>query len=271
MNMRCAALGPEGTFSHEIALKICGRNIILCPTIGAVFSEVSGAGCTGIVPVENSETGGVGETLDGLMRTDCHITAEYYLPVRHQYVASGPFSEKPSCIYVHPQSHEQCSLFINDLGIPVIHTASNAASAKSAAENPGTAAITSVPAANIHGLNIMSENVQNSDNNVTRFLAVEKGSYLGGYTPTSSRCSKCSILIDPGEDRPGLLYEIIGVFAALGINLLRIESRPSKRGIGSYIFFIDFSITPYSGDAVRRLKDITNVKELGCYSNTEDI
>lgn len=270
--MRCAALGPEGTFSHEMALKVCGGEITLCPTIGAVFTEVAGGGCRGVVPVENSEAGGVGETLDGLMKTACHITAEYYLPVRHHYAAvSLPGDEKPSCIYAHPQSHGQCSLFVDDLGVPVIHTASNAASAKAASEKPGSAAITSGPAAGIHGLEIIRENVQNSDNNVTRFLVVEEGPYTEGYRSGSPGCMKCSILIDPLEDRPGLLYEIIGVFAALGINLSRIESRPSKRGMGSYVFFIDFAMTPYSGDAVRRLKEITNVKELGCYATGTEV
>ncbi len=269
MNTGCAALGPEGTFSHEIALKICGGDVKLCPTIGAVFAEVAAGDCMGVVPVENSEAGGVGETLDGLMRTDCHIVAEYYLPVRHRYAAAGRSDGKPSCIYAHPQSHEQCSIFVDELGVPVIHTASNAASARSAAENPGTAAITSAPAAEIHGLLTMMENVQNSENNVTRFLLIGKGPYSKGYLPESQDCKKCSILIDPREDRPGLLYGIIGVFAALGINLSRIESRPSKRGMGSYVFFIDFAMTPFSGDAVRRLRDFTHVKELGCYSVKE--
>jgi len=267
--MRCAALGPEGTFSHEMALRVCGGDITLCTTIGAVFAEVAAGGCRGIVPVENSEAGGVGETLDGLMRTDCHITAEYYLPVRHHYAAALPPGDKPSCIYSHPQSHGQCSTFVDELGVSVVHTASNAASAKAASEEPGTAAITSAPAAEIHGLAIVRENVQNSDNNVTRFLVIEKGQYSKGYLPESADCKKCSILIDPREDHPGLLYEIIGVFAALGINLSRIESRPSKRGIGSYVFFIDFSMTPFSGDAVRRLRDFTHVKELGCYLGKE--
>jgi len=267
--MRCTVLGPEGTFSHEMALKVCCDDITLCPTIGAVFAEVGSGGCTGIVPLENSEAGGVGETLDGLMKTDCHITAGYYLPVRHHYAAAAPVREMPECIYVHPQSHVQCSRFVDELGIPVIHTASNAASAMAAAEKPGTAAITSAPAAAIHGLKIVRENVQNSDNNVTRFVTVEKGPFSGGYPCDSPGCKKCSILIDPREDRPGLLYETIGVFATLGINLSRIESRPSKRGMGSYVFFVDFAMTPYSGDAVRRLKEITFIKELGCYSETE--
>jgi prephenate dehydratase len=252
-----------------MALRVCGGDITLCTTIGAVFAEVAGGGCRGIVPVENSEAGGVGETLDGLMNTDCHIAAEYYLSVRHHYAAVLPPGDKPSKIYAHPQSHGQCSRFIDGLGVPVIHTASNAASAKAAADEPGTAAITSAPAAKIHGLDIIRENVQNSDNNVTRFLLVEKGPYSGGYVPESQECKKCSVLVDPREDRPGLLYEIIGVFAALGINLSRIESRPSKRGMGSYVFFIDCAMTPFSGDAVRRLRDFTHVKELGCYPGME--
>ncbi|MDD1683068.1 MAG: ACT domain-containing protein, partial [Methanoregula sp.] len=80
---------------------------------------------------------------------------------------------------------------------------------------------------------------------------------------------KCSILIDPSTDRAGLLYELLGNFARRGINLSRIESRPSKRGIGNYVFFLDYAWSDRTEDALAELRTITNVKELGCYRKVE--
>jgi prephenate dehydratase len=76
---------------------------------------------------------------------------------------------------------------------------------------------------------------------------------------------KCSILVDPRIDRAGLLHDLLGVFAEKNINLTRIESRPSRRGMGSYVFFIDFQTAPGWKECVRRLKELTEIKELGCY------
>jgi prephenate dehydratase len=76
---------------------------------------------------------------------------------------------------------------------------------------------------------------------------------------------KCSIIIDPSSDRTGLLHDLLAVFAVKKINLTRIESRPSKRGIGNYVFFLDYSTSPGYRDAMTYLKTMTGVKELGCY------
>ncbi|MDD1678653.1 MAG: ACT domain-containing protein, partial [Methanomicrobiales archaeon] len=76
---------------------------------------------------------------------------------------------------------------------------------------------------------------------------------------------KCSILIDPHVDRAGLLHDLLGVFAEKGINLTRIESRPSRRGMGSYVFFIDFRTARGWKRCIRQLKELTTIKELGCY------
>ncbi|UUX91338.1 prephenate dehydratase [Methanoplanus endosymbiosus] len=270
--MKIAALGPEGTFSHELAVKISGDSeVVLFPTIKRVFAEAEKGECFGLVPVENSDAGGVGETLDGLMDTGCRIAAEYYMPIRHNLASDGVPAGGCRVLYAHPQSHAQCSRFIEDLGIPVIHTASNADSARLALQNPGSCAVTSVSAAKNFMLDIIRPDIQNSDNNITRFLLIspDKGEYPGGIsevrkTVSASGRRKCSIIIDPETDRPGLLYNILGVFAGEKINLTRIESRPSKRGIGSYVFFIDFEAE--SGEKlISSLKRIATVKELGCY------
>jgi len=261
--MTLAALGPKGTFSCELAglIKEEGEVILLFPTIREVFSAVSAHRIRGIVPVENSEAGGVGETLDGLLETPCTITAEYYLPIRHFFVSEYE-PDEISVVYLHPQAHEQCSVFLRSLkNAELIHTSSNAQSAKHAASTGKSAAVTTESAAKLYNLPILQKDIQNSANNTTRFLEIS----AGGVTPENPE--KCSIVILPKVNQPGLLYEILGVFARRGINLTRIESRPSKEGIGRYIFFIDIETGNGWKDAVKELKAVTILKELGCYRN----
>ncbi len=141
--MTFAVIGPKGTFSCEIAEKIREENeeILLFSTIRDVFTAVLEKNIRGIVPVENSEAGGVGETLDGLLQTECRIAAEYYMPIRHFFVSRYELDEI-SVIYTHSKSHEQCSLYLNCLkDAAIIHTSSNAQSAKEAAAVSRSAAV----------------------------------------------------------------------------------------------------------------------------------
>jgi prephenate dehydratase len=258
--MKLITLGPEGTFSHELALKIARKKeeIVLLPTIHSIMSAVARGEGDGIVPMENSEAGGVGETLDGLSKFPLFITAEMYLPIRHN-LASLVTLREMRVIYAHPQTDEQCSDMIETWGLPVIHTSSNASSAREAKKTPNAGAILSETAAALYRMPIIVKNTENSAWNTTRFVRI-------AATPSRhSRPEKCSILIDPEEDRSGLLHDLLGVFARRTINLSRIESRPSKRGIGNYVFFLDFSWTPETAGALAELKTITTVKELGCY------
>jgi len=255
-------LGPEGTFSHELAERLFPGRAVLLPTIRQIFAEVEAGRMEGLVPLENSEAGGVGATLDGLLSHRVFITAEAYLEVRHHLAARGPV-ESITRIYAHPQTHEQCSIFLDRLGVEVVPTSSNAASAKEMERHPGSGALVSRFTAAHYGIPIVQEDVQNSPGNITRFVRI--GSKPGACPP----CTKCSLLIDPHADRPGLLHDLLGVFSARGINLTRIESRPSKRGMGSYVFFIDFAMAPGWEGAVAFLKEITHIKELGCYTRLE--
>jgi prephenate dehydratase len=260
--MSLVTLGPEGTFSHEVAETVFGCPITLVPTIREVFREVTENGRRGLVPLENSEAGGVGPTLDGLMAFRVFITAEIFMPVHHFLVAPAGVREIRR-LFVHPQTHEQCSEVIDLLGAEVIHTSSNAASAKAALQGAGSGAIVSRKAAELYGLPILKSNVENNPDNVTRFVCIEASP---GETTNPQ---KCSILVDPESDRAGLLHELLGVFSRKEINLTRIESRPSKRGMGRYVFFIDLSCSPASPSAIEELKALTNVRNLGCYSRIE--
>jgi prephenate dehydratase len=258
--MKLLTLGPEGTFSHELALKIARKKeeIVLLPTIHSIMAAVARGEGEGIVPMENSEAGGVGETLDGLSKFPLSITAEMYLPVRHN-LASLVTLEEMRIIYAHPQTHEQCSDKIEEWGLPVIHTSSNASSAREAKKTPNAGAILSETAAAIYHMPVIVRNVENSAWNTTRFVRI-------AATPSGNkRPEKCSVLIDPDTDRAGLLFDLLGAFAKRNINLSRIESRPSKRGIGKYVFFLDYAWTPATAEVIRELREITTVKELGCY------
>ncbi|MDD3407516.1 MAG: prephenate dehydratase [Methanomicrobium sp.] len=259
--MTIAVLGPKGTFSCELAEKIRDDNeeILLFPTIRDVFSAVIERKIRGIVPVENSEAGGVGETLDGLLQTECKISAEYYMPIRHFFVSKYS-PDSISVIYTHPQSHEQTSIFLRDYhDIPIIHTSSNAQSAKEAQSSQNSAAVTTESAAKLYNLPLLKKDIQNSTNNTTRFLEISSGE------EQAENPEKCSVVVIPKDNRPGLLYGILEVFARSGINLSRIESRPSKEGIGRYVFFIDFETDMGWKNAIAELKAITRIKELGCY------
>ena len=258
--MKLVTLGPEGTFSHELALKIARKDdeIVLLPTIHSIMAAVARGEGDGIVPMENSEAGGVGETLDGLSKFPLFITAEMYLPIRHN-LASLVTLQEMRVIYAHPQTDEQCSDAIERWGLPVIHTSSNASSAREAKKTPNAGAILSETAAALYRMPVIVRNTENSAWNTTRFVRISA-------TPSRHRRpEKCSILIDPEEDRAGLLHDLLEAFARRSINLSRIESRPSKRGIGNYVFFLDFSWSARTAEALAELKTITTVKELGCY------
>jgi prephenate dehydratase len=253
-------LGPEGTFSHELALKMGCPSICLASTIHGIFSAVARNEGDGIVPIENSEAGGVGETLDGLLRFPVFITAEMYMPIHHHLSSQVPLT-RLRVIYAHPQTHEQCSRRLEDWGLPVIHTSSNASSALEAKKTPNAGAILSASAASLYKIPVIVSNIENNASNTTRFVRISR-------THSSENVAqKCSIVIDPTVDRAGLLHDLLGVFAKRGINLSRIESRPSKRGMGNYVFFLDYAWTLDTRDALDELKSISDVKELGCYRN----
>lgn len=256
--MTLLVLGPEGTFSHELAVRAYGGEVRFAPTISAIFTRVEEGECDGLVPIENSEAGGVGPTLDGLLVHEVFITAELYLPVHHHLAGFSP-PDAITVLYAHPQTHEQCSRFIDSLQVPVIHTSSNAASAQELARTPGAGAIVSGMTATLYNIPVIRENVENNPGNTTRFVRIsrERGRDEGS--------AKCSILIDPEKDRAGLLYDLLGIFARRGINLTRIESRPSKRGMGEYLFFIDLAWSPACQDALTLLRKKARFRELGCY------
>ena len=265
--MIIATLGPEGTFSHEAVIKYDKKaKIIFEGTIRDVFETVGDKKADlGIVPIENSIAGTVGQTLDYLMKFKLKIRAEEILPIGHNLVGFGKI-EDIKILYLHPQTYEQCELFIKKSlpKVEIIQTSSNGKSAEVISKSKVKTNASIIPklAVDIYKLKILKKDVQDNRFNVTRFFVISKeDEKKTGYDRTS-------IAVYPQVDRPGLLHDMLGQFAKRKINLTKIESRPSKGKLGDYIFFIDFQghkSEKHVGEALKNIEDSSFVTVLGSY------
>jgi len=239
---KLAFLGPEGTFTQQAAKEYCRRSpreMVECASIpDVIWAVASGEAEEGLVPIENSIEGAVNATLDMLAHeVDLFIIAELVLQVHQCLMARGPIRlEDITDVFSHPQALAQCQRFIHDkLSRSKTHTTySTAAAAKIVAEGKNTWAAIAMPsAAQNWGLVILAEDIQDMPDNATRFVVLSKEPVL------PSGRSKTSIIFSV-KDEPGGLYNALKIFADKGINLTRIESRPAKKMLGQYLFFVDF-------------------------------
>jgi chorismate mutase / prephenate dehydratase len=265
--MKITILGPQGTFSHEAALKLgSGAEIDFQRTIRDVFETVEkGQDKVGLVPIENSVGGTVAETLDTLNGSKLTVERELIHPVIH-YLASKGESNNITRIFTHPQSYAQCENYVRDHfpGAEVIQTSSNGRSAEmlKADDNPGTAAIVPALALELYGLTAVADSIQDNRYNVTRFVMISSN------TTESTGYDRTSLSIYPRVDYPGLLHEMLGKMAALGVNLSKIESRPSKGRLGDYIFYMDVQghiRDQRVAEAVLELEKMAFVRILGSF------
>ena len=240
MVKRLSYLGPAGTYSEEAAVLYDPEARLLpFPTIPAVCRAVSeGLADEGIVPIENSIEGSVVYTLDYLIsETDLSIFHEVVLPIQHCLMMKpGTTRADVSVIYSHPQSLAQCRHFLEDNfpGADPIASLSNSAAVTDMMESePTAAAIAPQRAAELYGAEIIGRGIQDVTNNVTRFVL------LGweDHPPTGN--DKTSFCFTFTRDAPGSLYHALGVFATRDINLVKIESRPTKESLGRYNFVVD--------------------------------
>jgi prephenate dehydratase len=238
---RIGYLGPRGTFSHEAMKKYTGQAPYISrdfPTIPDIFAAMQdGQLDEAIVPIENSLEGAVNVTMDMMTQdTGLWIKAEIVIPVREHLLAKkGSDISKIRMVLSHPQPLGQCRKFLAEhLPDAVIKAAhSTAAAAGEVAAGTGdTAAIGSRAAAEVYGLEILKEDIQDHDNNYTRFIV------LGRSDAERTGNDKTSLIFST-EDKPGSLYRILQIFNLWDVNMTRIESRPARSGLGSYIFFVD--------------------------------
>ncbi len=229
-------LGPNGTFTHEAA-SIVGDNLIPFCNIPAVMESVNSGECKyGVVPIENSIEGPVGITLDSLAhKFDLNIYDEIIIPINQNLIVNpGCKMEDIKDVYSHGQAIAQCQEFITKNNLQPHYAVSTARAAKDIIGDRSKAAIANAKAIEFYDLEILESNIQDVDNNETRFIVVSKESH-----EITGR-DKTSIIFSIYEDRPGELYNILGIFQEDNINLTKIESRPSKQGLGKYLFFVDF-------------------------------
>ncbi|HLL88596.1 MAG TPA: prephenate dehydratase [Tepidisphaeraceae bacterium] len=234
--LKIAFLGPKGTFSHETSVRKFGSSVEYVPLsyIPAVFNEVvRGHVDYGLVPVENSIGGGIIDTLDAFLTSPVKICAEVLITIHHNLLAKEPW-EKVRTIYSKPEAFAQVRNWLHATARDrdTQPAPSTAAAAELAAMHPGSAAIGSKLAGEIHGLRVLFENIEDNPDNVTRFFVI-------GREPARKTGDDKTAVMFTTAHKPGALAEVLDVFKENGINLTDIEKRPSKKVNWEYYFFID--------------------------------
>jgi chorismate mutase/prephenate dehydratase len=235
--LKVAFLGPAGTFTQEAALKHFGQAVATRPlgAIDEVFREVeSGNAHFGVVPVENSTEGVINHTLDMFLNSSLKICGEVELRIHHHLLGQVDARKNAKRVVSHQQSLAQCREWLNANlpGIERVAVSSNAEAARLASNEGTTLAIASDGAARIYGLHVLAATVEDNPDNTTRFLIT------GECEPPPSGTDKTTLLVS-GKNKPGALAGLLNPFSRHGINMTRIESRPSRRLRWEYVFFVD--------------------------------
>ncbi|TAN53894.1 MAG: prephenate dehydratase [Methylococcaceae bacterium] len=232
-----AYLGPEGTFSQQAAFKHFGHAIKGSPraSIDEIFRAVDDGACQfGVVPVENSTAGVIAQTLDCFLNASLDICGEVALRIHHNLLSKQTELSAIRCVFSHQQSLGQCRAWL-ELHLPhaeQIAVSSNAEAARLASQAPDSAAVAGEMTADLYGLNLLERHIEDDAENTTRFLVI------GRLKVGPTGCDKTTLLISTGN-QPGALHRALAPFAAHGISMSKIESRPSRRGAWDYVFFID--------------------------------
>ena len=235
--MSVAFLGPEGTYSQEAALKHFGGSVELaaCASIDDVFRQVeAGAVEYAVVPVENSTEGAVGRTLDLLLTTTASVCGEVMLPIHQCLMSRAGALDAIKKVYSHTQSLAQCQRWLAQ-HLPRAEreaVVSNAEAARTAAKEPGAAAIASSTAAELYGLDVLARNIEDDAKNTTRFLV------LGKHSAGQSGKDKTSLILST-RNVPGAIHELLTPLANEQVSMTKLESRPARTGAWEYVFYVD--------------------------------
>lgn len=250
-----ACQGVEGANSQTACDKLFPRgNIVYFKTFPAVVSAVESGLCKfGILPIENSSNGSVRMVYDLLVDHNLSIVRSTRLCIRHELLANpGAKLSDITEIYSHEQAIGQCSKFLNKLsGVHVQAVANTAVAAQMVSESGSrhVAAISSHPCAELYGLDVLTDDLQNSDNNYTRFICISKDPMI---YPGSNRIS----LVLGFANKPGALYEVLSKFAALGINMTKLESCSVSGRNFEYIFLVDLDASVHTPGVLPMLSEL---------------
>ena len=235
--LKVAYLGPRATFTHLACIQKFGSSAQFVPmtSIKEVFNEVERARADfGVVPIENSTEGVVNHTLDMFIDSNLLIYGEVLQEVSHHLLSKADSLDAVKKIYSHPHAIAQCRSWLetNLPDVPVSEVHSTARAAEICADDASVAAIASELAGQIYGLKVLKAHIEDNINNYTRFLV------LSLKSPERTGKDKTSVMLSV-KDKVGALYELLRPFASHGVNLTKIESRPSRRKAWEYIFFVD--------------------------------
>jgi prephenate dehydratase len=268
---RVGYLGPEGSFSHEAVSTMDAIEAIACDSLSDLLAAVAdGTLDQGLVPLENAIEGTVSATIDGLVFDhDLVIEQEIVIPIRlHLLTRRGATLGDVKVVRSYVHALAQCRTYLHTLGVSVEQTASTSQAAREVADSDEPwAAVASSLAARLFGLDVLASDIEDHPGNATRFVVVGREAVA---SPTGH--DRTTIVCFQDADRPGSLYGILGRFAARDINLTKLESRPTKRGLGDYCFVIEFEghvADDVVADCLADLQaHLTRVKFLGSYPVT---
>jgi prephenate dehydratase len=276
MPVRVAYLGPAGTFTED-ALRAAAAGAELealaTPTVyDAIVAVDEGAAERALVPFENSIEGAVRATLDTLAFDAGSVTivGEHDQPIRHSLIARSELPlERIEIVLSHPQANAQCAHFIRrelpGAEVRAVSSTAEAVRTVSESEEPW-AALGAASAARIYGCRVLREGVEDGPDNVTRFVWIAPG---GTEVKGGGQWKTTLVFSELGEDHPGALVDALTEFSGREVNLTRIESRPLRRGLGRYMFFVDVEgaeSEPPVGEAIEALRGkAETVRLLGSY------
>lgn len=265
--MRVVCLGPEATFSHMAAVQQFGQGVELTHTVSIadIFDEVErGHADYGVVPIENSTEGVVNVTLDMFIDSPLQICSEILLQISHCLLSTAENLEDIRVVYSHPQALAQCCQWLkkNLPDATIEETTSTAMAAMTVQNDPAAAAIASQHAARVHGIPVFKDRIEDNPHNSTRFWVI------GPQGPGRTGQDKTSLMFSI-KDGVGALHHMLEPFGKHGINLTKIESRPSRTKSWEYIFFIDIEGHIQDGPVKEALEELSHyaafMKVLGSY------
>jgi len=282
MTLLIAHLGPPGTYTEQAAfsyLNWLGENrgieaaLRPCPTIAqSLQSLAQGQAQLAVVPVENLIEGSVTMTLDALWQLDSlWIQLALVMPIHHSLISGATSLDQVKTVYSHPQALAQCQKWLEEFlpKVELIPNNSTTQALQGLDQDITTAAIASNRAAELYNLPILASQINDFPENCTRFWVVSQTQLEADYH-TWETPSHTSLAFSVPANVPGALLKPLQIFAQLGINLSRIESRPTKRSLGEYLFFIDVESDVNSSVMQSALADLTTYTEIlkifGSYS-----
>jgi prephenate dehydratase len=272
MNLTIAHLGPSGNYSEQASLyytnwlvKTKSKQAILCPypSISQCLKAVAqGSAQLAVVPAENSIEGSVTMTMDAMWQLDSlHVRLALVMPIVHVLISCASSLDSIKTVHSHPQALAQCQGWLERFlpQVQLIATNSTTETLQTLETEDTAATISSQRAAQLYNLPILAAGINDHPDNCTRFWVVSLGNTLQDLSQDLPSTNKrhTSLAFSLRANAPGALVKALQIFAQLGINLSRIESRPTKRSLGEYLFFIDLEADVKDEKLASALKELS--------------